>query len=673
MTRLDSMVQWIAMTLMAICIAAGAVMTNALTAEAGRAQLVYTDEAQDGDPPEVALGIAMGAFRGLFVNYLWMRANKLKEEGKYYEAIELSKAITRLQPRFPRVWAFHAWNMSYNISVATNTASERWTWVKAGIDLLRNQALRRNPNDTLLHKELAWIFIHKIQGWSDDANHYYKRQVAREWHIVLGPPPDRQYYATRLEAIDGMIEWLRPIIESPRTLDTLFERERAANAEHGGDGGDTGSRIKELLGRIRSEAGIEPGLDLLKMVEMYKAYSSAWYTRDDSDQAGLTDRVRTIGLLIDDETYADAWDLLLPYVRRIVLRDEFNMEPERMARYTRRFGPLDWRHPASHSLYWSVRGVEEGLERQGVTEFSTLNTDRVTLHSIQELFRFGDIQFDLLTEDYFTLPNFDFIDTYGDTLEQLRPRGGFTQDDQDRSYTTYSAGYENFLREVIRILYNRGDVESAEHYHHVLSTAPWRNQNDSDVSYELGLTLAEFVENQLKDRITIPHVANSEIEAALHMAFLEGALGGKRGVFRKQMEYAQKAWKAYREFQNTRTTSDAEANRMLEYIGENFADIVIRSLTRLLLGGRVGTDAGGAGTMGLTQAATLYQKIPPDLQRAVYDDLVAEYVTRRQVEKIAFENLFPEPEEMEQWRELIRSQSLNSDEWFRRQIEFTQQ
>jgi hypothetical protein len=673
MNRSDSIVQWIAMAIMATCIAIGAALTNAMTAEAGRAQLVYTDEAQEGDPPEVALGIAMGAFRGLFVNYLWMRANTLKEEGKYYEAIELSKAITRLQPRFPRVWAFHAWNMAYNISVATNTASERWTWVKSGIDLLRNQALRRNPNDTLLHKELAWIFIHKIQGWSDDANHYYKKQVARDWHVVLGAPPDRQFFDTRVDAIDGLVDWLTPISDAPRTYEALIEREANALALDGVDAATPHSRIEELVDRIRRDTGLEPGFELLKMVALNRAYRAAWYAQQSQDISMFPERIQTVGALLDDEQYADAWDRLLPYVRRLVLSKEYNMEPERMARYTQRYGPLDWRHPGAHSLYWSVRGVEEGLERQGVTQFSTLNTDRVTLHSIQELFRFGDIQFDLLTEDYFTLPNFDFIDTYGTTLEQLRPRGGFSQDDQAKGFTTYSAGYENFLREVIRILYNRGDIEGAEHYHMILRTAPWRNENDPDVSYELGLTLAEFVDNQLKDRITIPHVANSEIEAALHMAFLEGALGGKRGVFRKQMEYAQKAWQAYREYQDVRTTPDAEANRMWEFIGENFAEIVIRSLTRLLLGGRVGTDAGGAGTMGPTQAATLYQKVPPDLQRAVYDDLVAEYVTRRQVEKPAFDSLFPEPEGMEQWRELIRSQNLNSDEWFRRQIEFTQQ
>src|SRR5207253_542677 len=83
----------------------------------------------EGQPPQVAVGIAMGAFRGLFVNILWIRANQLKEDGRYHESMDLARAITQLQPRFPQVWVFHAWNMAYNISVATQTPDERWRWV----------------------------------------------------------------------------------------------------------------------------------------------------------------------------------------------------------------------------------------------------------------------------------------------------------------------------------------------------------------------------------------------------------------------------------------------------------------------------------------------------------------------------------------------------------------
>ena len=184
-TRIQLSALVVLLASMGLCGALAPVITTSI----GRNKLSFTDRAEEGQPPEIAMGIAMGAFRGVFVNYLWIRANTLKEEGKYHEAIQLSEAITKLQPRFPRVWVFHAWNMAYNISVTTQTATERWGWVNAGIKLLREKGIPANPNDMLLHKELAWIFIHKIQGYTDDANPYYKRRLAEEWHSLLGPPP----------------------------------------------------------------------------------------------------------------------------------------------------------------------------------------------------------------------------------------------------------------------------------------------------------------------------------------------------------------------------------------------------------------------------------------------------------------------------------------------------
>src|SRR5439155_3299714 len=177
MTR-TTLTQLLAALVLIGCLAASGVLGVDLAASAGRNRLVYTDRVSESDPPQVAAGIAMGAFRGLFVNFLWIRANNLKEEGRFYEAIDLARAITKLQPPFPQVWVFHAWNMAYNISVSTQTPQERWQWVSAGIRLLRDQAIPANPNDMLIHKELAWIFMHKIGGYMDDANLYYKRQLA---------------------------------------------------------------------------------------------------------------------------------------------------------------------------------------------------------------------------------------------------------------------------------------------------------------------------------------------------------------------------------------------------------------------------------------------------------------------------------------------------------------
>ena len=76
-------VQYIAAIGLAIGLLGSTAMTSLLAASAGRHQLLYTAGAMPGMTREEAVGVALGAFRGMFVNMLWMRANDLKQAGKY--------------------------------------------------------------------------------------------------------------------------------------------------------------------------------------------------------------------------------------------------------------------------------------------------------------------------------------------------------------------------------------------------------------------------------------------------------------------------------------------------------------------------------------------------------------------------------------------------------------
>ena len=157
----------------------------------------------DNAPPILAFTtVALGGFRGLIANILWIRASELQDEGKYFEMVQLADWITKLQPHFTSVWINLAWNMSYNISVKFAEFSDRWLWVQRGIELLRDQALKYNPQEPLIYRELAWHFQHKIGAGMDDANLYYKIQWARSMNAVLGPKPnyDELLHPTTLEA-----------------------------------------------------------------------------------------------------------------------------------------------------------------------------------------------------------------------------------------------------------------------------------------------------------------------------------------------------------------------------------------------------------------------------------------------------------------------------------------
>jgi len=138
-------------------------------------------------PPMLAFTtVALGGFRGIIANALWIRADKLQAEDKFFEHVQLSSWITKLEPHFTQVWLVQAWNMAYNISVKFPDPYDRWRWVQRGIEVLRDDGLRYNPKEALIYRELAWFYQHKIGQNLDDAHLIYKSELAHEMQRVLG-------------------------------------------------------------------------------------------------------------------------------------------------------------------------------------------------------------------------------------------------------------------------------------------------------------------------------------------------------------------------------------------------------------------------------------------------------------------------------------------------------
>lgn len=632
--RRDSVIQLVALGLMLVFLSASTLLTGQVAASMGRNRLVYADSAESTDNKLEALGIAMGAFRGVFVNYLWIRANALKEDGKYYEAVDLAKTITRLQPRFPKVWAFHAWNLAYNISVTTQTPQERWHWVQAGIKLLRDEGIPANPNDMVLHKELAWIFLHKVEGYMDDAQQYYKRALAREWTIVMGAPPKRTLGSVSDSQADRKLfvdKWLSPIASAPDTLEKVYEQEPLA---------------RELVSRLKNEAGAELDTGFL---ERFALISSVVETAQ--SLSGMAPQIADpIAGLMADSKYRDAGKLVVNYTRKRVLVDQYHMEPERMIRYTTKFGPIDWRHPAAHALYWSARGVEEAglrVTAENKTDYDFVNTDRIVVQSVQALFRTGLLFYDITNPQmYLALPDVDFLDSYAAYREEAASRAGVFES-KTRVYTQFTAGLENFWRDAIRFLYRRGDRVKAEEYYRKLRTAPWLPLNDPEKIYrDYGRTLDEFVVHEITDenRISSPPVAMQEISGALEAAYLEGLLGGNPQVFDSNFAYARMFHAEYQKTQSFRTWVAGSQGRL------GFPPFDFFS-SQLL--------AGVIMTVGIPQGPIIYNNAPPELRARAYVFLAASQ-WKQTIDAAAeqgapaFDAWFPPPANVEQVREELR-------------------
>lgn len=188
--------------------------------------VVYLENA----PPVVAFTTTvLGGFRGIIADVLWLRISHLQEKGDYFELVQLADWVAKLEPRNTEIWAFHAWNMAYNVSVMMSEPRDRWRWVHNGIKLLRDEGLVCNPGDAELYRELGWLFQHKIGRDMDVAHQYYKDRWAGEMKGLLGGPhPDlvnlddqtRQRMIEEYKLVPeimaeiedkyGRLDWLRP-------------------------------------------------------------------------------------------------------------------------------------------------------------------------------------------------------------------------------------------------------------------------------------------------------------------------------------------------------------------------------------------------------------------------------------------------------------------------------
>jgi hypothetical protein len=603
--------------------------------------LRYTDVAVDGAPPIVALGTVMGAFRGLIVDYLWIKVNMMKEKGLFFEVMSDADLITKLQPRFGEVWGFHGHNMAYNISVLTNTPEERWEWVKEGIDLVRNRGLRYNPNDVVLHKELAFWFSHKLDGVADDAHLYYKREFAREWQYLLGDPPPNH---------KERVEWMKRIADAPETEEELY----AKNPE-----------TRELVAQLTKDlSGFESRFQFrlddrfLLAYGQWRAVKDSPYARilgveeqlkrTDGDVGGrLQNRLfrafdGAFGESLGGSGRQQAVDDFLAFLRRKVLRDRYNMDARLMWQYTRDTGPLDWRHPAAHTLYWAKRGGDMASLRYAMEDniSKVVNNDRTFIQSMQALARSGIMLFDPLANDNPTRLSdprwIKVIDRYFRELhgKYFHVPGGITD-----SFTHF---HENFMKQAVRELYRFGDLEGAKQVLGELDQLYGQFGVIPNTQYvgELEVLVKQFTEGEYEMQ---PDVARSDVYAALRRGFREGLLLGHPDVYKESIKFANEVTVYFKTSRYYDFTNKFGEGRMKELIGgletslrDVFRDVMMDTSTsladRLIIYGRAGDS----------EKRLVYDQVKPYIQ--------AEFQNSPLATRLNFEVVLPEPPGMEEHR-----------------------
>ncbi|MEM7627366.1 MAG: hypothetical protein AAF333_17355 [Planctomycetota bacterium] len=615
----DRITQLAFLLVLIAALAGSTLLINPINAQRRDLQLTFAADSNQGDAPQYALLAAgLGSFRGVAVNALWYRAEMMKRDGQFAEANTLATWITYLQPRFPHVWSFLAWNMAYNISVETYTPQERYDWVNKGVRLLREQGIPNNPRSVRLYRELGWILFHKIGQSTDDVNWYYKGEFAREWEILLGAAPEQlqpqevtnaflpvAVYADLYFAVD------RPGRRVAQGLDTLIEsgavRQVSDEAEALRELGIIAldQRLRRILAEVSptNERGREALGQLLKAAadQLSRAERDATtvFLEENPGAAAAAERFREAELSIDsatmraigtclmylrfrspevvaslpeqllddkaqralrvllsmgdDATVAAGFrEELLPFLRAKVLVEDYKMDPEKMWEYMSTYGPLDWRHPHSHSLYWSKLGVERYYDLRDNDRVDLLNTQRQALHSLQSLSDYGTVAFNPFNrpgQQIDLLPDPDFIDGYFIIVQETQAMAEDEELGARIRADAFAQGEENFLQKAVLYSYLYGNPRQAERYYKRLID----EFGDSPTNQNYGwykLPLPEFVAMLIFDDDLGRPGMISLINSRLEQAFRSGlAAGNQRGlqVFGRNLEIAQTVHRRYNE------------------------------------------------------------------------------------------------------------------------------
>lgn len=452
------------------------------------------NESLENAPPSLAFAtVAMGAFRGLIVDILWMRADTLKQEGKFFDAKQLAEWITTLQPRFAQVWDFHAWNMAYNISVAIpNTQpEERWRWVKNGYELLRDRAIELNPKSILLYRSLAWIFQHKIGDISDDCHRYYKRELALSMRALLGENPTNETFA----ALAGM----------PLTLEDMLRDEAAA------------AFVAELQ---QTDAVFS---DREKLMSSYLSLRQT-PGRFSKNAFSVIERYRGSDALENFDRFAKAWQLRHTWKLDLGMMIELNQTygPKDIESDERL--PLNWEHPSVHAIYWAALGLKKA-GRPDQYRVDEKNTDRIIFQSLQSLYRSGKVVlYDVPDQppSVYTLPDLRMFQSCDESWKNVITKYEMLENGNPKAVR---GGHKNFLENAVLLYYQAGHQRKAQQLYQRL-----RNEHLVDPSgydrEEYKVPLLTFVRSRLKEELqgVSIHDATEFILAVLREGYFRYAI-----------------------------------------------------------------------------------------------------------------------------------------------------
>jgi len=112
-------------------------------------------------PTDFAGLVLMSGFRPIAVDILWIRAEDLYKQRRYYELLSLYRFISSLDPHFESAWVYNTLNLAFDLSMLEDTPEKRWSWVREALLYAKNGA-GKNPGSDEIPFVIAWVYRYRI-------------------------------------------------------------------------------------------------------------------------------------------------------------------------------------------------------------------------------------------------------------------------------------------------------------------------------------------------------------------------------------------------------------------------------------------------------------------------------------------------------------------------------
>jgi hypothetical protein len=437
-------------------------------------------------------------------------------------------------------------------------------------------------------------------------------------------------------------QWMREIADAPRTLHELHEVQ---------------PETRELVRQLR-DLGVIITDDQLTEDEYWReeglAFTFFQRYRQLDEPGALLARIRTENeeLGADEEAEAlrrfdeimrvrqqpPATQALLRFLQRKVLLEVYKLDPEKMARLIKIFGPMDWRVVDAHSLYWVNEGLIAGQETISKFGNDKINTARLIFFSLRNLYLRNRIVFEPYHDDinysYLNFnPDLNFVESmhrayldYGKLLDPDPQEGGVGG--------SFRSGHQNFLTDAVCMLYFAGREREARRYFEYLREN-YSRSSLGDFNPAFAKSLRDFVMDNYLENIDGYWERRAAISQLLVRSFnelMQGNLAHYNGLVTKAIDLHAK--------HNREHTTGESTKLRLPPFRDYQADVL-----RAWLG-----QPSVSPTMTVNKAR-LWRMLPLYLKHAVYDDLRELFEEECQAMGFDAGKAFPEPEGMEQYRQ----------------------